>query len=344
MTLTLPMKLPTSVVGSHGLPGWVWLAREAMEQGRLGALDVRELMEDATQAAILDQEHAGVDVVSTGEMMRVRFIIGFYDRIAGIRALPAPRQLGQPLWDTNTPFEVVEKIAAPGGLGIVEEFTLARSLTQKPIKATVPGPYTLLVPLKLGAGYRDKDTLLADLVGIVNAECKALVSAGANFIQIDEPHHGMYAGSVHDVTRGINRAVEGVSAKIAVHVCFGNLYGRPFSAVRDYRNVFPTLADLKASQIVLEFANRGMEDPERWKDFPKDKELGAGVIDVKAFWAETAQEVAERIRRFLPHISPERLWLNPDCGFWETPRWVTKRKLAALCEGAQIVRAELGPA
>jgi 5-methyltetrahydropteroyltriglutamate--homocysteine methyltransferase len=341
MTLTLPKMLPTSVVGSHGLPGWVWLAREAMEQRRLGALDVRELMEDATQAAILDQERAGVDVVSTGEMMRVRFIIGFYDRISGIRALPAPRQLGQPLWDTNTPFEVTEKIAAPTGLGIVEEFTLARSLTDKPIKATVPGPYTLLVPLKLGAGYGDKDTLLADLVGIVNAECRALVAAGANFIQIDEPHHGMYAGSVHDVTRGINRAVEGVNAKIAVHVCFGNLYGRPFSAVRDYRNVFPTLGDLKASQIVLEFANRGMEDPARWKNFPKDKELGAGVIDVKAFWAETAQDVAERIRAFLPHIPPERLWLNPDCGFWETPRWVVKRKLAALCEGAQIVRNEL---
>jgi len=344
MTLTLPMKLPTSVVGSHGLPSWVWLAREAMEQGRLGALDVRELMEDATQAALLDQERAGVDVVTTGEMGRVRFIIGFYDRITGIRALPAPRQLGQPLWDTNTPFEVTDTIAAPAGLGIVEEFTLARRLTQKPIKATVPGPYTLLVPLKLGNGYRDKDTLLADLVAIVNAECRALVAAGASFIQIDEPHHGMYAGSVHDVTRGINRAVDGVNAKIAVHVCFGNLYGRPFSAVRDYRNVFPTLGDLKASQIVLEFANRGMEDAARWKDFPKDKELGAGVIDVKAFKAETAADVAERIRALLQYIPAERLWLNPDCGFWETPRWVVKHKLAALCEGAALVRKELGGA
>ena len=341
MTLTLPMKLPTSAVGSHGLPGWVWLAREAMEQGRLGALDARELVEDATQAALLDQERAGVDVVTTGEMMRVRFIIGFYDRITGIKPLPPPRRLGQPLWDTNTPFEVTEQIAAPTGLGIVEEFRVARALTQKPIKATVPGPYTLLVPLKLGGGYRDKATLLADLVAIVNAECKALVAAGASFIQIDEPHHGMYAGSVHDVALGINRAVLDVEAKIAVHVCFGNLYGRPFSAVRDYRNVFPTLGALKASQIVLEFANRGMEDPSRWKDFPKDKELGAGVIDVKAFKAETAEDVAERIRAFLPHISPERLWLNPDCGFWETPRWVVKRKLAALCEGARIVRQEL---
>jgi 5-methyltetrahydropteroyltriglutamate--homocysteine methyltransferase len=340
MTQTLPF-LPTSVVGSHGLPGWVWLAREAMEGGRLGALDVRELMEDATQAALLDQERAGVDVVSTGEMMRVRFIIGFYDRITGIRALPAPRKLGQPLWDTNTPFEVTERIGAPRGLGIVEEFTLARGLTGRRIKATVPGPYTLLVPLRLGGGYRDKGTLLADLVSIVNAECRALVAAGADFIQIDEPHHGMYHGAVHEVGHGVNRAVEGVDAKIAVHVCFGNLYGRPFSSVRDYTNVFATLHELRASQVVLEFANRGLDDAARWADFPRDKELGAGVIDVKAFKAETAEDVAARVRALLPHVGPEKLWLNPDCGFWETPRWVVKQKLHALVEGARLVRKQL---
>ena len=336
------MLLPTSVVGSHGLPGWVWLAREAMEAGRLGSIDVRELMEDATQVALLDQERAGVDVVSTGEMMRVRFIIGFYDRFSGIRTLPAARRLGQPLWDTNTPFEVVDRLSAPEGLGIVEEFKLARALTAKRIKATVPGPYTLLVPLKLGGGYRDKDTLLSDLVGIVNAECRALVEAGADFIQIDEPHSGMYPGAPPRFDHGVNRAVEGVEAKIAVHVCFGNLYGRPFSAVRDFKNLYPTLRDLRASQIVLEFANRGMEDLRLWKEFPTDKELGAGVIDVKAFKAESAADVAERIRALLKHVAAEKLWLNPDCGFWETPRWVVKQKLAALVEGARIVRKELG--
>jgi 5-methyltetrahydropteroyltriglutamate--homocysteine methyltransferase len=342
MPATLPKTLPTSVVGSHGLPGWVWLAREAMKAGRLGVLDVRELTEDATQAALLDQERAGIDVLTTGEMGRERFIIGFYERIAGIRALEPPRKLGQPLWDTNTPFEVIARIAAPAGLGIVEEFTLARSLTSKPLKATVPGPYTLMLPLKLGGGYTDKGTLLADLVGLVNAECVALVKAGANFIQIDEPHHGMYAGSVHDVTKGINRAVEGVHAKIAVHVCFGNLYGRPFSAVRDYRNLFPVVADLKASQIVLEFANRGLDEAERWQDWPRHLELGAGVIDVKAFKAETADDVAERIRALLKYVPADKLWVNPDCGFWETPRWVVKQKLLALVRGAEIVRNELG--
>jgi len=313
-----------------------------MEAGRMGAIDVRELMEDATQVALLDQERAGVDVVSTGEMMRVRFIIGFYDRITGIRALPAARKLGQPLWDTNTPFEVTERIGAPAGLGIVEEFKLARSLTSKRLKATVPGPYTLLVPLKLGGGYRDKDTLLADLVGVVNAECRALVDAGADFIQLDEPHGGMYADAPPRFEQGVNQVVEGIDAKIAIHVCFGNLYGRPFSAVRSFRNLYPTLRDLRASQIVLEFANRGMEDLRVWREFAGDLELGAGVIDVKAFKAESAADVAERIRAALEHVAPDKLWLNPDCGFWETPRWVTKQKLAALVEGARIVRKELG--
>jgi 5-methyltetrahydropteroyltriglutamate--homocysteine methyltransferase len=283
-----------------------------------------------------------VDVLTTGEMGRVRFIIGFYDRLEGIRTLEAPRKLGQPHWDTNTPFEVVERLTAPRGLGVVEEFRLARSLTARPLKATVPGPYTLLVPLRLGGGYRDKETLLADLVAIVNAECRALVEAGADFIQIDEPHSGMYAGSAPQFGKGVNRAVEGVAAKIAVHICFGNLYGRPFAAVRDYHNVYPVIHELRASQIVLEYANRGMDDLPLWKEFPTDKELGAGVIDVKAFKAESAAEVAARIRSLLRYVAPDKLWLNPDCGFWETPRWTTKLKLAALVEGARMVRKELG--
>jgi 5-methyltetrahydropteroyltriglutamate--homocysteine methyltransferase len=341
MTTPLPL-LPTSVIGSHGLPGWMWLAREALAAGRLGALDLQELMEDATQAALLDQERAGVDVVTTGEMMRVRFIVGFYDRLKGLRALEAPRKLGAPLWDTHTPFEVVEKVSAPEGLGIVEEFRLARSLTGKRIKATVPGPFTLLVPLRLGGGYRDRDTLLADLVALVNAECRALVAAGADFIQIDEPHSGMYAGAAPRFEAGVNRAVAGVGAKIAVHICFGNLYGRPFAATRDYRNVYPALPGLDASQVVLEYANRGFDDLPLWKEFPADKELGVGVVDVKAFKAETPAEVAERIRLALRHVPAERLWVNPDCGFWETPRWVVKQKLAALVEGARLVRKELG--
>jgi len=135
--------------------------------------------------------------------------------------------------------------------------------------------------------------------------------------------------------------VEGVEAKIAVHVCFGNLYGRPFQPVRSYRNVYQAVHELNASQIVLEYANRGTDDLPLWKELATDKELGAGVIDVKAFKAETADEVAERVRTLLRYVPAEKLWLNPDCGFWETPRWAVRLKLAALVEGARTVRREL---
>jgi 5-methyltetrahydropteroyltriglutamate--homocysteine methyltransferase len=178
-------------------------------------------------------------------------------------------------------------------------------------------------------------------VAIVNAECRALVDAGADFIQIDEPHSGMYAGQAPQFALGVNRAVEGIGAKIAVHVCFGNLYGRPFQPVRSYRNVYAAVHEINASQIVLEYANRGMDDLPLWGELATDKELGAGVIDVKAFRAETAAEVAERIRAILRHVPADKLWLNPDCGFWETPRWATRLKLAALVEGARLARAQL---
>jgi 5-methyltetrahydropteroyltriglutamate--homocysteine methyltransferase len=206
----------------------------------------------------------------------------------------------------------------------------------------VPGPYTLLIPLRAGGPYRDRETLLADLVGSSTRSCARLVAAGADFIQIDEPNHGMQRAGMPDLADVFNRTVDGVAARLALHICFGNLNGRPFSTTRSYRHLFPAVHAVRAEQIVLEFANRGMQDVGLWKEFPSDKVLGAGVIDVKAFRAETPDEVAGRLRLLLEAVAPEKLWVNPDCGFWETPRWLTVAKLRAMVEGARIVRRELG--
>ena len=342
MTLPKLPLLPTAVVGSHGQPGWMWLAREAIAQGRLGPIDRQEAWEDATRLALADMTEAGLDVVATGEMGRASFIVGFYERLRGIRNLEQPRRLGVPHWDTNVPLEVVDRISAPNGLGVVEEFRMARRYTDRPMKATVPGPFTLCIPLKTGGPYKDRGTLMADLVGIVNAELKALGDAGADFIQIDEPNFVMYRGDLPDLVQVFNEAVEGVKAKLALHVCFGNLNGRPFPAVRSYRHLFPALHGVRADQLVLEFANRELADVGLWKEFPTDKELGAGVIDVKSFKAEAPEDVAARIREVLKSVRAERLWINPDCGFFETPRWIAVAKLRAMVAGARIVRKELG--
>lgn len=333
--------LPTTVIGSYALPSWLWLAREAMAAGRYGATDIAETLEDATRIALQDQIDAGVDIVTDGEMCRVNFIIGFYAHLKGLEVMPAARTMGAPHWDTETAFRAVERITAPNGLGTIEDFRMARRLTDKPMKATCPGPLTLSLPIRRGDGYATREELLQDLVGIVNTELKGLVEAGADFIQLDEPFHGMRSDSPSSWVELFNAAIEGVEAKIALHICFGNLNSKPFASPRSYTHLFPKVLETKCDQLVLEFANRELGDLDLWKQFPSDKELGFGVIDVKAFRPESAEVVATRIRRALDVVEPERLVINPDCGFWDTPRWIARQKLQAMVEGTRMVRREL---
>jgi 5-methyltetrahydropteroyltriglutamate--homocysteine methyltransferase len=343
VTATRPL-LPTSVVGSHALPGWLVLGREAQAAGRLGPADRRELVEDATRIALLDQLEAGVDVPANGEMGREDFTLGFFGRLAGLRALPAPRQLGVPSYDTHPPYEVVERVAAPEGLGLVEEWRMTRRLTDRPLRATCPGPFTLAIPLRHAGGpYRnDRERLLADLAAIVNAELRALAEAGAELIQVDEPNFVMRRGAdARERVALFNRTVEGVPGTIALHVCFGNLHGRAFAAPREYRALFPALLDARCRQLVLEFASREMAELELLKEVG-DREVAVGVIDVKAYRVETPEEVAARLRMALGHLGPERLWVVPDCGFWATPRHTAVGKLRAMVAGTRLVRRELG--
>ena len=339
---TPPSLLPTTVIGSHALPGWLCHARDAMSRGEFGPADVEETLRDATRIALDDQLAAGIDIVTDGEMRRVNFIIGFYGKLDGLQTLPAPRRVGAPHWDTETPFLAVRKLKAPEGLGIVQDFKLAREMTQHPMKATCPGPLTLSIPIRRGKAYRSQDTLLADLIHIVNAELKGLVAAGADFIQIDEPNYAMAANAdPRQMVEVFNAAVQGVRAKVALHVCFGNLNGRAFAAPRSYERLFPHILKAKCSQLVFEYASREMSEIDLFAKYGTDKELGLGVVDVKAFRTESPADVAARIRMALRHVEPDKIYVNPDCGFWATPRGVCRRKLQAMVQGARLVREEL---
>jgi len=348
MTTSLPL-IPTTVCGSHGLPSWLFLVREAAQAGRLGPVDLQEAYDDAVRIAIRDQVEAGIDVISDGEMRRVTFIRGFFDRLTGIRPLPVPRRLGPLNYDTHCPYEVVDRVAAPQGLGIVDEFRFARPHCDQPMRVAVPGPMTLLMPLRRGGPYASEDSLIADLIGLVNREMRTLVAAGCDFIQVDEPNYVMAAGK-HRVVKGeagpmveaLNAALDGVKAKIAVHVCFGNAHNNSFATPRRYRPLYPKILDAHVDQFVFEYANREMCEIELWSEFPTDKEVAVGVIDVKAFRVETPEEVATRARLALKHVPAERLWLVPDCGLWETPRWVGISKLRSMVEAARMLRRELG--
>jgi 5-methyltetrahydropteroyltriglutamate--homocysteine methyltransferase len=137
-----------------------------------------------------------------------------------------------------------------------------------------------------------------------------------------------------------NRTVEGVPGTLALHVCFGNLHTNAFATPREYRPLLPALRDARCRQLVLEFASREMAEIELMKELP-DHELAVGVVDVKAYRVETAEEVAARIRRALEHVPRDRCWVVPDCGFWATPRQAAVGKLRAMVAGARLVRREV---
>lgn len=340
MATTLPL-LPTSVIGSYAWPAWLHTALAAAERGEYGPVDVQETLDDAVDLALRDQEDAGVDIVSDGEMRRAGFFTAaFYGHLTGIRPLPPQRLAGSAGHDQRESYEVVETLASPNGLGLVAEYTYARQRTNLPLKVPCAGPFTLAGRLKPGPIYKDRMEIAHALSGIINQELKALVAAGADFIQLDEPSYAVHPDAPGDFVDLFNATVAGVDAKIGLHLCFGNFVGRPV-AKRTYRPLFPHILDAHVDQFALEFANRELVELELWKEFAVKQELAAGLIDVKNYYVETADDVAERIRVALRSVAPDKLTIVPDCGFSQTARWASRVKLKAMVDGAKIVRHEL---
>jgi 5-methyltetrahydropteroyltriglutamate--homocysteine methyltransferase len=337
---SLPI-LPTSVIGSYAWPAWLHTALEQAQQGKYGPQDMKETQDDAVDLALRDQEDAGVDIITDGEMRRVGFFTAeFYGHMTGLRELPPQRRVGIPGHDQRESYEAAETIRSPHGLGIVEEYEFVKTRTQRPIKVPCPGPYTLAGRIKPGNIYKDRIDVSYALAEIINTELKAVVAAGADFIQIDEPSYAVHATGLEEFVKLFNRTVQGVNAKIGIHLCFGNYVGRPV-AKRSFEGVFPAILDVNASQFALEFANRELAEIDLWQRFPNDKELAAGLVDVKNYYVEKPDEVAARIRTALKYVAPDKLSITPDCGFSQTARWASRAKLKAMVEGTKIVRREL---
>jgi 5-methyltetrahydropteroyltriglutamate--homocysteine methyltransferase len=194
--------------------------------------------------------------------------------------------------------------------------------------------------IRVREGYASREELAAELAGIVKAELRALVDAGCRIVQVDEPSYAAYWASAEQGVELFNRCVEGLQdgACVCLHVCFGNLRGRPQST-RSYAPLLPALRDARCDVLMLEFANRELAEAELVARADLGQIIAAGVVDVKSFYRENAKDVASRLLRFLDAGLPAaRLWAVPDCGFWETPRWLTIAKMRALAEGAKLVR------
>lgn len=343
-----PAPMATSVVGSHARPGWLDLAVAAADRDELGPVDIREVQDDAVDAALRDQEDAGIDIPSDGEMRRAGFFTAeFYRHIRGVEPLPPDRRLGAGGHDQQHRLRVVAPIDSPDGLGVVEEFRYASTRTTRPLKVTIPGPFTLSGRLTYGPGqvYPDRIAVAQAFVPILAAEIEALVDAGAVYIQIDEPSPAIHPEASHEFAALFNAATAGLQGRVrlAAHLCFGNYLGRPLAA-RAYRPVLEQALAFRVDDLVLEWANREMAELDVATDIAAaGRSLGAGVVDVKSYHVESAEEVARRIEQVLDAgVPPERLTLVPDCGFSQTARWATRPKLRALVAGRDLVLGRRG--
>lgn len=332
--MNLPI-LPTTMVGSYAMPGWLERLKTEFFARRISRHDLDEIYDAAAKAAIKDQEVAGLDIVTDGEPRRDNMIDYFLERIPGVQIDRSSKKFYYDFYDS-----VVQGKLPVASLGLIQDFCFLRNFTEREPKICITGPHCLTKRIR-NKFYPSEEALAMDLAKVMNLELKALAKGGARNIQIDEPY---YSGFPEDLDWGVkvlNTLVDGVEAKVGVHICYGNRYGKP-SWEGSYRYLFPRILEANVQYLTLEFARRGGEDLDLFKEFKSPFELGVGVIDVKLHDVETPDCVAERIRKALEILPPEKIFILPDCGLFHLPRDVAFAKLKSMVEGTRIVRKELG--
>jgi 5-methyltetrahydropteroyltriglutamate--homocysteine methyltransferase len=336
-------RLTTTVVGSYPQPEWL-IDRErlgdrlpprvrAAELWRVPDAFLEEAQDDATRVAVRDMELAGIDVVTDGEMRRESYSNHFATALDGID-LDTP---GVALDRTGHENPVPRVVGAIRRTRPVEarHAEFLRGITDRRIKITVPGPFTMSQQAQNDHYATDGELALA-YAEAVNDELRDLKAAGADVVQIDEPYLQARPEPAREYAlEAIDRALAGIDGDTVLHTCFGYAH-----IVHDRPSGYPFLAELNdcaATHISLEAAQPGL-DPGVLRALP-DKAVVLGVVDLGAEDVETAEVVAERIRRALTVVEPERLVVAPDCGMKYLPRERAFRKLQAMVEGAQLVDA-----
>jgi 5-methyltetrahydropteroyltriglutamate--homocysteine methyltransferase len=332
--------LPTTVVGSYSVPEWLERLKTEYYQRRISAAHLDEIHEVAIKAAIKDQERAGIDIVSDGELRRDNDIDYFLARIPGVDIAQRAKSDYYDYYHAvvAAPLPEDDKLA----LGLAGDFEFTRALTDRPVKFSFTGPFSLSRRIG-GSAYGDPAELVRALARRLNLEARALAAAGARFLQIDEPFLAGYPEQAPLAVEAVNIVTDGVPATWALHVCYGNRYARP-SWEGHYDFLFPAVLAARVDQLVLEFARKGLTDLKLIREYAWPADLGLGVIDVKSPTVEAPGLVADRIRRALEYVDPARLVVNPDCGLRHLTPEVARSKLRAMVSGAAIVRTELSTA
>jgi 5-methyltetrahydropteroyltriglutamate--homocysteine methyltransferase len=338
--------LVTTVVGSYPQPDWL-IDRErlgerlpprvrARELWRVSEPFLEEAQDDATRLAVGDMERAGVDVITDGEMRRESYSNRFATALDGVD-LDAPGVALDRTGHENPVPRVAGAIRRTRPVE-VRDVEFLRSITDRRIKITVPGPFTMTQQAQ-NDYYSDDRSLALAYAQAVNEELRDLEAAGADVVQIDEPYLQARPEPAREYAiEAINRALDGIQAETVLHTCFGYAH-----IVRDRLSGYPFLRELGdciATHLSLEAAQPNL-DPEVLRDLP-DKIIVLGVLDLGSSDVETPEMVAGRIRKALAVVPPERLIVAPDCGMKYVPRERAFRKLQAMVAGARLVREDLG--
>ena len=338
--------LPTTLVGSYSMPDWL-IDREklagrfpprvrAMELWRIPPEFLEEAQDDATIMAIHEQERAGLDILTDGEMRRESYSNRFATALEGV--------------DMDNPGTALDRSGHPNPVPRVNgrirrkhavqvrDVEFLRQHTDRMIKITVPGPFTMTQQAQ-NDFYETEEEMSQDYAAAVNEEIKDLFAAGADVVQIDEPYLQARPEKARAYgAQAINRALEGISGTTALHLCFG--YAAIIHGDRPKGYSYLTeLVGTGIDQISVETAQPSL-DPAELAPL-EGKFVMAGVLDLNDPKVETPEVVAERIRRVLTTVPADKVIVAPDCGFKYVPRDIAFAKMCAMVEGANIVRSEI---
>jgi len=337
--------LPTSLVGSYAQPDWL-IDREklagrfpprtrALELWRVDPEWLEQAQDDATLVAIREQEAAGLDIITDGEIRRESYSNRFATALDGVDIDNPGTALDRSGHPNPVP-RIVGKISRKHAVE-VEDVKFLRAQTDRRIKMTVPGPFTMTQQAQ-NDFYEDEVELSLDYAAAVNEEVKDLCAAGADIVQLDEPYMQARPEKAREYgLEALNRALDGVEGETAVHICFG--YAAIIHERPEGYSFLPELAGCSAHGISIETAQSAL-DCSVLETLP-EKKIILGTLDLSTHDVETPEVVASRIRRALPHCPAERIIVAPDCGLKYMPRDSALGKIKAMAAGAAIVREEL---
>ncbi|MDM1768011.1 methionine synthase [Acinetobacter sichuanensis] len=336
--------LPTSTAGSLPKPSWLAEPEKLWSPWKLEGEQLLEAKQDALSLSLHEQLLAGIDIVSDGEQTRQHFVTTFIEHLEGVDFEKRETVRIRNRYDASVP-SVVGAVARKKPV-FVEDAKFLRSQTNQPIKWALPGPMTMIDTLYDGH-YKSREKLAWEFAKILNQEALELQAAGVDIIQFDEPAFNVFFDEVNDWgVATLERALEGLTCETAVHICYG--YGIKAntdwkktlgSEWRQYEEAFPKLQKSKLDIISLECQNSRV--PMDLIELIRGKKVMVGAIDVATNTVETAEEVADTLRKALQFVDADKLYPSTNCGMAPLSREVARGKLNALSAGAEIVRKEL---